>query len=181
MNDDHLQHIRAAKAGDKEAFTHLVRSYKDFLFRSAFAIVRDYGDAEDVVQDSFVKAFLSIHTLKDERAFASWISTITTRIALDIVRRKSKIGEYNDSSPNPETVATPSAKSDLKLDIEDALFQLSPEHRTVIALREVQGFDYQEIANILEIPIGTVRSRLSSARMQLRKRLYPDDEKGRSQ
>ncbi len=175
MNDDPLQTIRDAKAGDTKAFTQIVRSYKDFLFRSAFAIVRDYVDAEDVVQEAFVKAFLSFHTLKEERAFASWISTITTRIALDTVRRKSKVGEFHASGQNPETIAAPSSQSHVKLDIEDALSQLSPEHRTVIALREVQGFDYQEIANILEIPIGTVRSRLSSARMQLRKRLYSDE------
>jgi RNA polymerase sigma-70 factor, ECF subfamily len=176
LYENHLQLIRAARAGDKEAFTHLVHAYKGHLFRTALAIVRDYGEAEDVVQEAFVKAFLSLTTLKDERAFPSWLSTIATRIALDAVRkRQTKVGSYNDDVANLDALTARTARtsnSDLRLDLFEAMSKLSPEHRAVIALRELQGFDYQEIANILDIPLGTVRSRLHTARMQLRNLLH---------
>ncbi len=67
------------------------------------------------------------------------------------------MGAYSDSTPNSKTVAAPSSNPDLRFDISEAMSQLSPEHRVVIALQEVQGFDYQEIAEILEIPIGTLQ------------------------
>lgn len=177
MDDEHLQLIRAAKAGDIEAFTRLVRSYQDFLFRTAFAIVHDYSEAQDIVQEAFVKAFVSLRTLKDAKAFASWITTIATRIAIDSVRRRPKIDWYTDAV---DTLTSPLVKSDLRIDLFNAMAQLTPEHRVIVVLREVQGFDYQEIANILNIPIGTVRSRLHTARMQLRDRLHHHVEKGES-
>ncbi len=179
LSDDHLHLVRAAKAGDKEAFTHLVRLYKNFLFRTAFAIVRDHGEAEDVVQESFVKAFLSLLTLKDERAFPSWITTITSRIALDTVRRRrTNVDAFGVPIPNPELVPAHPSTPDLRLDISEAMSRLSPEHRAVVILREVQGFDYKEIADFLEVPIGTVRSRLHIARMQLRNLLHTNGERG---
>jgi RNA polymerase sigma-70 factor (ECF subfamily) len=178
LHDNHLQLIRAARAGDKEAFTHLVHAYKGHLFRTALAIVRDYGEAEDVVQEAFVKAFLSLSTLKDERAFPSWLSTIATRIALDAVRKRQlKVASYNDDVAKLDALTARTSNSDLRLDLLEAMLKLSPEHRAVIALRELQGFDYQEIANILDIPLGTVRSRLHTARMQLRNLLQGHGER----
>lgn len=178
LDDNHLRQIQAAKAGNREAFAQLVRSYKDFVYRTAYAILHDGAEAEDVVQESFVKAFLSLRSLRDERAFPSWISTIATRIALDIVKRRQV--SWAPVS-NSERLPAPSVNSDLRLDMEAALAQLSPEHRAVLVLREVQGFDYREIADILGIPIGTVRSRLHTARMQLRLRLLPPEQRGEPQ
>ncbi|WP_029419923.1 RNA polymerase sigma factor [Alicyclobacillus macrosporangiidus] len=180
MNDEHWQWIRAAQAGDQEAFAHLVHSYKDYLFRTAYAILRDHGEAEDVVQEAFVKAFLSLSGLKDERAFPTWITTITTRLALDSIRRRRPDVSLGDSEavPHRDRGAVPASVAELRLDLAAALAKLSPEHRAVIALREIQGFDYREIAEILGIPIGTVRSRLHTARMQLRNLLSAHEERG---
>jgi RNA polymerase sigma-70 factor (ECF subfamily) len=179
LHDDHRQWIRAAQAGDKEAFTRLVRSYKDYLVRTAYTIVRDRGEAEDVVQEAFVKAFLSLTGLKDERAFPTWIATITTRLALDSIRRRRPDVSLSVSEAVPyrDRGAAPASAAELRMDLAAALAKLSPEHRAVIALREIQGFDYREIADILGIPIGTVRSRLHTARMQLRN-LLSSHERG---
>ncbi|WP_290588487.1 sigma-70 family RNA polymerase sigma factor [Alicyclobacillus sp.] len=180
MNDEQRAWIRAARFGDPEAFARLVESYKDHLFRTAYAIVRDRGEAEDVVQEAFVKAYLTLPGLKDERAFSAWITTITTRLALDWIRRRRPNVRLEDSDAAVQTDhrAMPAMKAELRIDLADALAKLSPEHRTVIALREIQGFDYQEMADILGIPIGTVRSRLHHARLQLRRLLSSHEERG---
>lgn len=180
MNEEQLQWVQAAKAGNHDAFARLIRAYQDAVYRTAYAIVRDRADAEDVAQETFVRAYVSLRRLREERAFPKWIATIATRLALDAVRRKpsglAALDEPLSSIPEP----TPSAalSPDFRLDFSAALSQLSPEHRAVIALRELQGFDYQEMADILGVPIGTVRSRLHHARQQLRHLLYPYGERG---
>jgi RNA polymerase sigma-70 factor (ECF subfamily) len=85
---DHLQYVRAARAGDQEAFTRLVHAYKDQVFRTAWVIVQDHAEAEDVVQEAFVKAYLSLRTLRDDRASPEWLSKMTTRHALDAVCKR---------------------------------------------------------------------------------------------
>jgi RNA polymerase sigma-70 factor (ECF subfamily) len=177
VEQEDLQLIREARKGSREAFTLLVRNYKDFVYRTAYGIVQNHMDAEDIVQESFVKAFRSFRQLKDDFAFPSWISTITTRISFDFLKkRKSNIVPYESEAYSIQAKDTGTEQTALRLSITQALSRLSDEHRTIIVLREVQGFDYQEIADILGIPIGTVRSRLHAARMQMRKLLSEKED-----
>lgn len=170
--------IRAAKNGSSEAFTQIVRNYKDFIFHVAMGILQDPRDAEDVVQESFVKAYLSLHQLQDERAFPSWMAMIATRLALDLYKKnqRGRSVSLHEGIFLPPAAADETRRSDLRLSLWQALAHLKPEHRAILILREVQGFNYQEISLILDIPIGTVRSRLHTAREQLRRAL--GEEKG---
>lgn len=173
MEKEDIQLIRAAKNGSSEAFTLLVGNYKDFVFRNAMGILQNRMDAEDVVQEVFVKAFLSFRQLQDERAFPSWLATITTRQSLDLIKKRKSarpvsLDEEHAYALSQRDIAD---ESDARVTLYQSLSELSPEHRAVLILREIQGFDYQEIARILEIPMGTVRSRLHAARLHLRNSL----------
>lgn len=177
MSEREVQLIRAAKRGEGDAFSALVQSYKDRVFQTAYGILRHRLDAEDVAQEVFVKAFFSLPKLREEQAFGAWIVTITTRVALDILARRKRLESvWHDitqmldrNSRGPDPVHT-------RLVITEILDALSPEHRAALILREVQGFSYQEIADILDIPIGTVRSRLSTARAQMHRLLFADED-----
>lgn len=174
MDEHHLRIIRSAKQGDEEAFAHLVQAYKDFVHRTAYAVLRNAGEAEDVFQETFIKVFLSLQTLNDERAFPSWLAKITTRVALDYRALRQRGISADSSAPmlDPELVASPTPGVDLRLTIEELMAELSPEHRATLVLREIHGLDYQEIADVLQIRVGTVRSRLHAARKQLRRSYY---------
>lgn len=176
MSDQELQLIRAAKRGQADAFTLLVHSYKNRVFQTAYGIVRNRMDAEDVTQEAFVKAFFALPKLQEERAFGAWMATITTRVALNVLAKQKKQESlmYDIDRMSDNRIAHGSDSIHTRLAIAEALDALSPDHRTTLILREVQGFSYQEIADILDIPIGTVRSRLSAARAQMQRFLFPN-------
>lgn len=168
MNDDDLKIIRAAKRGNEEAFSTLVKNYTSFVYRTAYGVVRNQTDAEDVAQDSFVKAHQALRRLRDERTFPSWLATITVRTAIDYVSRRERTQTITLDPERHATEQDVHSASDARLDVHQALDRLNPEQRTILVLREIQGFDYEELAQILDIPLGTVRSRLHHARAQLR-------------
>lgn len=175
MNEEDIALIRAARSGSTEAFTVIVKNYKNFVYRIILTTLQSRQDAEDVSQEVFIKAYRSLHKLRDEQTFPSWLAQITTRTALDWVQSKHQNQTVELDS---ERFVTQDVQSGMnaRLDLEQALRQLSVEHRLVTLLRAVHGFDYEEIARILDIPIGTVRSRLHNARMHLRQLLQ--DERG---
>ncbi|ATY84251.1 RNA polymerase subunit sigma-24 [Kyrpidia spormannii] len=176
--DDDVQLVRLAKAGNRKAFSTLVRRYQNMVFRTALAIVRNPEEAADVAQESFVRAFLSLRALKDDGAFPGWLARIATRQALDAVKNRIREGEQIRSAAEQGEGGAPgnafAQDPEGRTVLLDALAQLSPEHRAVLVLHEVHGFQYQEIADIVGIPVGTVRSRLHHARLQLR-RLFIND------
>ncbi|UOF90705.1 sigma-70 family RNA polymerase sigma factor [Fodinisporobacter ferrooxydans] len=173
MEEKDLQLIRSAKHGSKEAFALLVQNYKQYVYRTAYGILQSRTDAEDVVQEAFIKAYLSLAQLQEERSFPSWITTITTRLAIDLIKKRQRASPvtWDDSWLQIQDPKHDISHTELRLSVHHALAELNEDHRAILILREIHGFDYQEIANILQIPIGTVRSRLHSARMQLRKTL----------
>jgi RNA polymerase sigma-70 factor, ECF subfamily len=177
VNKEDLAIISNARKGSREAFAILVHNYKDFIYRTAYGIVQTHMDAEDVVQETFVKAFLNISQLKDERAFPSWLTTIATRISLELVKKRNgKTVPYETEGHSFPPLRGDSHNADLRIALLQELSKLGVEHRTVLVLREIHGFDYQEIAEILDIPIGTVRSRLHTARAKMRKALFESKE-----
>lgn len=168
MNQDDINLIRAAKRGHVNAFTDLVRNYHAFVYRTAYGVLQNQSDAEDVTQETFIKVHQSLKGLRDERTFPTWIARIAIRTALDVLNHHKRhawtpleadvVGHHPAVDPD----------ADIRLDLEHAFKQLDEEHRMILTLREVQGFQYEELAQILEIPIGTVRSRLHNARHRLR-------------
>jgi RNA polymerase sigma-70 factor (ECF subfamily) len=168
--------IGKAKGGDKDAFALLVKRYKDSVFRYALGMLSDRMEAEDVSQEAFIKAFYSLSRLDNSYAFSSWLTRIVSNLCYDRIKKLKKentavLGELIETVSNNDMEQT-----DLHMTIEDAMKTLSPEHREAIILRDVEGYSYDEIAGMLNIPIGTVRSRLSTARLLLRKEMKREME-----
>ena len=178
MNEADWELVRRAQGGDRDAVTTVITRYQGYVYRTAYGIVQHAADAEDVTQETFLKMYRSFQTLHDVRTFPSWLARIATRTALDRVAQRERT---HLASPDVlEATAAPDAvhRSDLQIDVARALADLTPAHRAVLVLREVYGFDYAELAQILDVPVGTVRSRLHHARMQLRTALDAPEEGG---
>nr|WP_280521402.1 sigma-70 family RNA polymerase sigma factor [Paenibacillus mangrovi] len=169
------QIIHRAKHGDREAFADLVRRYKGLVFRYAMGMLNDRMDAEDASQEAFVKAFFSLSNLDNEYAFSSWLFRIVSNLCKDRLKKITKermlVREVN------ETIVDTNFSDPLeRLSIEEGISRLSVEHREVILLHDIEGFRYEEIADMIEVPLGTIKSRLFAARMALRKQLRGEDK-----
>ncbi|MCJ8013622.1 sigma-70 family RNA polymerase sigma factor [Paenibacillus sp. KQZ6P-2] len=175
MNEELYQIIHRAKHGDREAFADLVRRYKGLVFRYAMGMLNDRMDAEDASQEAFVKAFFSLSNLDNEYAFSSWLFRIVSNLCKDRLKKITKermlVREVN------ETIVDTNFSDPLeRLSIEEGISRLSVEHREVILLHDIEGFRYEEIADMIEVPLGTIKSRLFAARMALRKQLRGEDK-----
>ncbi|SFI41599.1 RNA polymerase sigma-70 factor, ECF subfamily [Paenibacillus sp. UNC496MF] len=169
MVDEELSRIIArARGGDQDAFSALVARYKGHVYRHAFGMLGDRGEAEDAVQEIFMKAYLALGKLDDVHAFYSWLMRIVSNLCKDKLKQRARtveIGEMPD-----DAVPDPSAGDpNLKVSMQEALGRLSVDHREILLLHDIQGFRYEEIAALAAIPVGTVKSRLFAARMALRK------------
>lgn len=159
--------VRAAKHGAPEAFATLVENYKGFVYRTAFGVVHNRSDAEDIVQDVFIKVYQSLRKLRQEETFPSWLARITVRSALDLLQRH-KSRPTVPLETDVQSLAETMGHAQLRMELDEAMAKLSDEHRVILTLREIHGFRYEELADILQIPVGTVRSRLHIARRFLR-------------
>jgi len=153
--------VARACQGDLDAYDELVTQYRAMAVRIAQSFVRDRELAEDVAQESFVRAFLSIRKLRSPEAFKSYLTRTIVRSAIDY-RRKSYTGEVvMEIAPKPSADSTLNEET---IYIHYVLDHLSAKLREVIILRDLAGMDYESIAEALKLPVGTVRSRLSAAR-----------------
>ena len=178
MNDD-VRLIDEALAGNAGSFGELVRKYQDRLFNTMVHVVGSREEAEDVVQDAFVQAFVKLQTFQGTSAFYTWLYRIAFN--LSVSRRRRKRPETSVDAAREASGSEPIDRSDSPTDriereesiqqIHCALEALSQEQRTILVLREMDGHCYEEIAEILDLPLGTVRSRLHRARLQLREEL----------
>jgi RNA polymerase sigma-70 factor (ECF subfamily) len=182
---DELALVQAAKAGDVSAFEDLVRRYDRNVFRIAQHITQNREDAEDVVQDAFLKAYSNLAQFQGQSKFYTWLVRIAVNEALMKLRRRrpermvsldedvkteedSVPREVADWSPNPEQQYT---QAELKEILGKTIQGLPPSFRTVFVLRDVEGLSTEETADALELSIPAVKSRLLRARLQLRERL----------
>ncbi len=184
--DDH-QLIVACLKGRTEAFGELVRRYQDRLFNTVFRLVDNADDALDVVQDTFLNAWQSLDSFKGDSLFFTWLYRIAINTAISH-KRKHKVVLSIDANRNGDIVHEPLDVSEFSQPghglelleqerrIQNALNRLSPEHRAVLILKDMEGQKYAAIADILQVPIGTVRSRLSRARLELREILEQDEQ-----
>lgn len=166
--------IIEAKKGDHDAFRHLISAYKGTVFRHAYALLNDRMEAEDVTQEAFVKVYYSLAKLENEFAFVSWLTRIVTNLCYDknkkISRKNTYMSEELDENSIPKGL-TPIEKSIAKMSIKEALQELPLDQRNVLILRDVQGYSYAEISDMLQIPLGTVKSRINAGRENLKKEL----------
>ena len=169
---------RAAAGGDECAFGELVRLYENKVYTLALRICGDPEDARDAAQEAFLYAWRGLPSFRGDAELSTWIYRLTSNAAIDQLRRtKRQRGEVSlddgelgltvrDSAPGPQEAAE---GAELRSAVAAGLTRLSPDHRQVLSLREVQGLSYEEIAQVLEVDLGTVKSRISRARRALRK------------
>jgi RNA polymerase sigma-70 factor (ECF subfamily) len=178
VNDD-AQLIDEALAGDSAAFGRLVTKYQDRLYNTLVHVVGSTHEAYDVAQDAFVQAFLKLGSFHRNSAFYTWLYRIAFNVAVSRRRRQKPTAsiEQGREVTGSEPVSRDDGPTD-RLDreervaqVQQALGSLSEEYRTVLVLRELDGCCYETIAEILDLPVGTVRSRLHRARLELREQL----------
>lgn len=174
--------VDAALAGSREAFGTLVERYQDRLFNTLVRVLGSPDDASEVLQDAFVQAYTKLGTFRGASRFYTWIYRVALNLALSHRRRSARrrqeqsidqLREHRGAEPvdramQPEQSAVRSEQAEL---VQAALLALSDEHRQILVLREMEDCSYETIAEILELPVGTVRSRLFRARLQLKEYL----------
>jgi RNA polymerase sigma-70 factor, ECF subfamily len=180
--------VLMARAGREAAYRELIRRYERPIFALLFRMVRDRELAEDLSQETFVKALNAIESYRPEFKFSSWIFKIANNAAIDHLRRRELDTLSLDGSPHAETPEAMQAtalqigaRQESPLDaveakelggaIEAAIGRLRPEYRSCILLRHVEGRAYEEIAEMLDLPLGTVKTYIHRARNELRQAL----------
>ena len=171
--------IQLALTGQQDAFGQLIRKYQNRLYNGMVHVIRCDAEAEDIVQDAFVLAFTRLSTFKGNSQFYTWLYRIAYNVAITRLRRKKPTVSLDGKEEGTKLdFAGNAAAPDERLQgqeratqLMDALGRLSEEHRSILVLREMEDLDYEAISEILDLPIGTVRSRLHRARSQLKEQL----------
>jgi RNA polymerase sigma-70 factor (ECF subfamily) len=177
--------LKQAMAGDVHAFNQLVLHYQNAAYSQAYALLGDSDAAEDAVQESFIKAFQAINSYRGG-SLRSWLLRIVTNSAYDMMRHVRRhpnqslfpLDENGEEIESASWLRDPSVsientveQNELSATIYELLDQLSPAYRSVITLVDINELDYTEAAEVLRVPIGTVKSRLARARLQMQEKL----------
>ncbi len=174
--------IKNFQQGDLEAFDAIVRKYKDQLLNFAYRFLGNQEEAEDVVQETFLRLYRNKNAYRKIAKFSTWLYTIAGNLAKTELRKRkrrrlvsiSDLGyedkeyEIEDTSANTERAVDSALKEEF---IQQAISELSNRFKEVIILRDVQGLSYEEVGDILKIPLGTVKSRVNRARLKLQEKL----------
>lgn len=182
MSDsDDLKAVRESLEGDLRAFETLVLKYQKPIFNGAYRMLNHFEDAEDVSQAVFVKAFENLKKFDAKYRFFSWLYRILINESLNFMSKRRRQGEaVPDVLPGMNRGRRSQQAVELEKDIQEALMELKPDHRTIIVLKHFQDFSYEEMSHLLEIPEKTVKSRLYSARQELKETLvrkgFVDDD-----
>jgi len=187
VSSDDLQLVQRAQARDAEAFQTLVLRYQDRVFNTAFRLTGERGLAEDLTQEVFLKAFKALKKFKGKSSFSTWLYRITVNAATSEWRRAGaqKRGKevpfpsvggdpLNPRWEPPSSCGDPRAeaeRAERNVLVQKAIEDLEGDFRVVVVLRDIEGFSYEEIAEIIDRPVGTVRSRLHRARGDLKDKL----------
>jgi RNA polymerase sigma-70 factor (ECF subfamily) len=164
--------LRRVAAGDGHAFRQLADLHGDRLYRLAFSLVGNAADAEDVVQEALTGAFRGAGRFEGRSSVKSWLTRILMTQAARFWRdRHGKRDDSLEEAKHQTAVGGSTGAVDAKIDLQACLQTLSAEHREILVLREIDGMSYEEAAEVLGVPRGTVESRLFRARAELRKRL----------
>ena len=176
--DKQLDWVRRAQQGDRKAFQMLVKDAMPRLFRVVYPICPNRDEVHDILQDAFIKAYRALPGLKQPEAFSGWLLRIAVNTAKNRVTRRKEFATdptdytFTQLEAVHETGAGLLQEDNQRL-VSEALTQLSPEHREVVALVELQELNCAEAARVLDCPPGTVRSRLFYARKKLKQLLAP--------
>jgi RNA polymerase sigma-70 factor (ECF subfamily) len=185
VNDDDRRLIAECLAGRSDAFGELVLRHQDRLYNSVVRVLDNPDDAADAVQDAFINAYVSLASFKGDSEFFTWLYRIAFNTAISLKRRRRPLVSLDSAraadapiEPAEDSAETrPGAaleRHDEERLLQAGLNRLSVEHRTVLVLKDIEGLKYEEIAEATGVPIGTVRSRIHRARLELREFLEPE-------
>jgi len=170
-----IELVTRAQSGDRNAFSELVRTHAQGVLNVIYRMCGDMQIAEDAAQETFIQAWLRLQSYRPQASLRNWLYRIAVNTAIDMLRKEkrilpSAIEDLNltDSGPGPETLVANSERTEM---VQEAILALPDASRAVLVLREFEGLSYQEIAESLDIPVGTVMSRLNYARKLLREKL----------
>lgn len=175
-----LDLIKAAQSGDRDALITLLREIEQQVYRTAYYILNNEQDAHDAAQEALIRIYTKINSYEEKAQFKTWVQRIVTNICIDKFRRTKptvSIDEHDLVFQGNESVERQVMSTYLAQDIQEAIEQLPEHHRSVIVLRYLQEFSYNEIADTLDLPLNTVKSYLFRARQQLQI-LLQDYQKG---
>ena len=170
--------VESLRRGEPEAFETLVLAYQHRVFSIALRMLADRGEAEEVAQEVFLRVHQSVRDFRGEARLSTWLYAITSRLCLNRLKSPSRARRAGEAALMRMADAHPNPGATLEaLEVEAALHraigELDDEQRIVVVLRDLHGLAYEEIAAALDLPLGTVRSRLHRARMELKARLEP--------
>ena len=179
MSDEKIQ-IERARSGDKEAFRHLVKGCQDRLFGLVLSMVHDREQAEDLTQEIFVKAYFALESFEAQSSFYTWLYRIAANHCLDYLRKNRPVHVSLDRPLSDDSELTledtlrapasdyPEAPLEAPSEAAALLASLEPDERLILSLRELDGQTYEELADLLNCPVNTVKSRLFRAREALK-------------
>ncbi len=182
--------IKRAQNGDVAAFESLIEEYQKRIFSIAYRMVSNPEDAADLTQEVIVKIFKNLDKFQGNAKFSTWVYRIATNTCLDELKKNKRyttysldkeieteegslMGELPDKGPTPEQAAE---KKAIQTAVREAIGKLPTDHKKVMILRDLQGLSYEEIADVVGCSVGTVKSRISRARENLKKILSQDRE-----
>jgi RNA polymerase sigma-70 factor, ECF subfamily len=185
-DDDRL--IAECLRGNTAAFGDLVARYQDRLYNTIVRLVDHAEDARDVVQETFLHAYQSLHSFKGDSLFFTWLYRIAVNTAISMKRKQRPVlriqsareGENFQEPLDRSEESRPSYALEMAEEerrIQDALGRLSPEHRAVLIMKDMDGMKYEEMAEVVDVAIGTIRSRLHRARLELRRILVQEEHR----
>lgn len=162
--------IRDARAGNREAMIELLRQIETPVYRTAYYLLGNEHDALDVTQEALLRVFMKLHTYEEKAPFHTWVQRIVTNLCIDLYRRRhayTALEALDGALPDASHVEDEVERRDLAADVKAAITRLPLHQRTVVILRYLQDLSYQEIADVLNLPLNTVKSHLFRARQQL--------------
>ena len=175
MQTDELA-LKKAQRGDPDAFEKLIRPYESRMYAVAMRMMKSEEDARDVCQDALIRIYRALPNFKGNSAVSTWIHRIVTNLCLDELRRRANVTASLESMAEvgeqlvsrEESPEARSERAEMRTNLEHAIRRLPDAQRTVIVMRDIEGFSYEEIATMLSLNLNTVKSRISRARGQLR-------------
>ena len=171
---DELNVIHRAQQGDAQAFAELVKAYQGPVYRLALGMGLSPHDAEEVAQETFVAAWRGLPNFRGDSKFFTWLYQLTHHAAIDFLRREKRHGNTVELAERPEISGEENRPEEIveqqgdREAVAAAMQELTPEYREILLLRYMQELDYDEIAAVLAVPTGTVKSRLNRAKAQLK-------------
>ncbi|KKB36575.1 RNA polymerase sigma factor SigW [Bacillus thermotolerans] len=176
--------IKQVLKGDQNAFGEIVELYKDKVYQICYRMLWNQHEAEDAAQETFIKAFINIHTYDTTKKFTTWLYRIATNLCIDRIRKKKPdyhldaevagtegLNMYSQLASSEKLPEEALESLEMQETVQAAIYQLPEKYRSVIVLKYIEELSLQEIAEILELPLGTVKTRMHRGREALRKHL----------